>query len=204
METKHIALALAAAFFASGLFCSGPSSPSPSGNCEEEPATDPASVNSGELPLTLGTAYVEETKIEPDASSDLSSHRYPRYEYDTIFEPFDADNPTLQVVNGFQGGSHLEPAIAIPKDHYDSLDATIRFQLRKPGNGKVMTTRSCDQPAEERWAESGDRIVYNNLRLVLDVKPARVEGKEMELIADVEVNGDRKVLKQVVTILASE
>jgi hypothetical protein len=201
MQTRDIALALAAAFFASGLFCGGPSDPGSSGNCEEDPATDPASANTGNLPVTLGKTRSEQYAPTGDASIDTDA---PPGDYYTIFEPLADEDATLDIVYGFQGGSHIEPAVALPAERYDTIDSVVRFQLRNPENGDVMTTKSCQQTGRDGWDERQDRLVFDSLRLVLEDGASSVLDKQMELIADIEINGDRKVLKQMVTVVAGE
>lgn len=76
-KLKKIIAAWLAVFGAMALTCGGPSG-GPTGNCEEEPATNPGKVNEGDLKVTVGQVeYVEPTgersQLLSDAAGDSSS-----------------------------------------------------------------------------------------------------------------------------------
>lgn len=183
---------LGGAWLAVGLICAlacgGPDDPQASGDCARDPATDPAEANGGDLEVRVGQ-FVSERNDQ----GDWVGSRFVSFE----------QKPTLELVHGFQGGSHVEPSLILPNHSKDGAEKTVAFQLRD-GSGEVLTTKSCYSYG---WLEreSGSGTEMRNPRAVFKENPSQHVGNTVELIVDVTVEGEaRKVIRRQLELVDEE
>lgn len=106
------------------------------------------------------------------------------------FEAF-SGQPELEVVSGFQGGFHLEPAIRMDGLGRDEYFAIVTYSVVDTDTGQALhrspSTYRVNESAFERegsaWIRSYDRVI-------LEVNTASdAAGREVELNVSVEIEG---------------
>ncbi|MFB6351408.1 MAG: hypothetical protein ABEN55_10730 [Bradymonadaceae bacterium] len=175
----------------------------PTGNCQDSPATNPDEADRGDLDALLGRpGSGPPENIYLDAGGDvLGADTTGRVSPETVFDPIGDGNRKLLIHTGPQGGGgiHLEPAVLVRDDAPADTQTMVRFQVRDPGSGDVLTHTACARRNLGAWDDVPNGRMYRGMRVIFNVDRSRAQGTR-ELIADLQIGDRRKVIKQTVQI----
>jgi hypothetical protein len=106
------------------------------------------------------------------------------------FEAF-SGTPTLEVVSGFQGGFHLEPALMLEEVAPSEFFAVVSYEVEDVDSGELLhrdpSMYRVDQGA---FVESQGALLRTFDRVILEVNTADdAAGRTVELSVEVELEG---------------
>ena len=106
------------------------------------------------------------------------------------YEEF-SSSPTLEVVSGFQGGFHIEPALKIEELEAEEFFAVVTYHVEDVDSGEMLEqSPSMYRVDQSAFETSGDALLRNYERIILSVSTADdAAGRTVEVSVDVEIEG---------------
>lgn len=113
-----------------------------------------------------------------------------RAEQDQFVE-MTGSQPTLEVVSGFQGGYHIEPALRIEEPPVDEFITVVEYRVTDVDTGEVLTADPMSYRVDARaWNHQEGAYVRTWERVILNVLEAsEAAGRTVRIDVSVEVEG---------------
>lgn len=112
---------------------------------------------------------------------------------DSSFVAFTDEQPTLEVVSGFQGGYHIEPALRMDGVEAGEFISVVSYRVTDVETGEVLTSDPTSYRINQRaWNHQPDVgyvRVWEQVILSNVIDPDDAAGRVVELEVDVEVEG---------------
>ncbi len=111
---------------------------------------------------------------------------------DGQFQPFSDQDPTIEVVSGFQGGFHVGPALRIDSPAADKFITVVDYAVTDVDTGEALAAEPSKYRVDQSTWEPrpGGKRVRLWERYVLDVDgPDAVTGRTVRIDVDLKVEG---------------
>lgn len=135
---------------------------------------------------------------DPDAGSDAGADADPPAltvelgtRQETSFVSFDADQPALEVVSGFQGGYHIEPALRVEGVEADDFISVVSYRVSDAETGELLTSNPTkyrvNQGAWSFQPEVGHVRLWEQVVLRNLINPDDAAGRVVDIEVEVRV-----------------
>ncbi len=107
------------------------------------------------------------------------------------FEAFDSAEPAFEIISGFQGGFHIEPAIQLEPPDASTFITVVRYSVTDVDTGEVLSMEPSGYRIDSSgWRSQDGALVPRFERVVLDVvDPGEAAGRQVRIDVEVDVEG---------------
>lgn len=123
------------------------------------------------------------------------------------FEAYaDDGSAVIELVMGFQGGYHIEPALRLQGVETSGLETEIEYVVTRTSNGNRLNRPSEFRIGRRGWEERETGYIHRSNPVIFDIqRPSDIVGDEVELQLRVDVDsGGRGTTRVVGTIVDEE
>ncbi|MGM0555259.1 MAG: hypothetical protein ACQEVA_02675 [Myxococcota bacterium] len=102
-----------------------------------------------------------------------------------------SSTPQLEVVAGFQGGFHVEPALKVEQLQPDEFFAVVSYRIEDVNTGETIHRSPAMYRVDEgAFEQSGEAWLRNYDRVILEVNTAgEAAGRTVDVFVEVEIEG---------------
>ncbi len=110
------------------------------------------------------------------------------------FTPYAEREAEVKLIQGFQGGYHVEPALFLPDPPGGEFQADVHYEVRRTGSDEQLNQISQYPADHHAWMDYCDGLLHHSSRVILSIdSPGALIGDEISLEVRVDIDGEGEV-----------